>query len=233
MEFVLLEQAKLWDRILVDMAKKDCEPEPELLAFLSRSVDQLGKKGLDIGCGLGRHTLAAVRLGFEMTAIDFSQAAIEHTKNAVNSNNFKVRAQRAAMNSLPFEDNEFDFAFSWCVLNHGTKDIFENAIAEAVRVIRPGGYFFGFVLSRDDPRYGQGKLIEKDCFMFTDGLETGVCHYFPSQEDLKSLLATFTELEDLSEIRYEEDDLDFYHPDLTASCHINFLVKKPIVFNKG
>lgn len=226
MDAGVIEQAKMWDRILVDMAKKDCEPEPELLEFLDRGFNKIGASGLDIGCGLGRHTLAAVKLGFKMTAIDISQTAVDHTKSIASYNNVSVRVQRASMNSLPFKDNEFDFAFSWCVLNHGTKEVFEDAIAEAVRVIRPGGYFFGFVLSSDDPRYGQGKLVEKDCFMFTDGIETGICHYFPSQKDLKSLLSSFTELEEFSEVRYEGEELNFYHPELHSSCHINFLLKK-------
>lgn len=226
MELTQQKQAAIWDRVLSQMSNVDCEPEPELLTFLKRGTQRLGLRGLDIGCGYGRHTLAALQLGFQMTAIDLSSAAVLKTKHAIRTSGFSASVKQASMDSLPFSDEEFDFALSCCVFNHGTQKLFYKALDEAIRVLRCGGYLCGFVLMRDDPRYGKGVFVEKDCFMFTQGLERGICHYFPSKAELESNLSLYGVIDQFKEVNYEDAALSFYHPGLTTSCHVSFLMKK-------
>ncbi len=226
MKFELNHQRTLWDRSLVELARVDREPEPELMEFLRLGTTTLGCRGLDIGCGLGRHTAAALRLGYDMTAIDFSEIAVEGTKALAHAEGFEVEVRCASMHRLPFASDQFDFAFSWCVLNHGTRAVFEAALSEALRVVRRDGFFFGFVMSQNDPRYGHGIPIEENCFAFSEGPEAGVCHYFPNRADLLTALSRHAHVEKLEEVSFGGEETTFYHPEMKHSCHFSFVARK-------
>jgi len=224
--FELNTQRSLWDHALVTLAEKDCEPEPELAAFLELGPAKIGGHCLDIGCGLGRHTLTALRMGYKMAAVDFSEVAVQRTRELVQSEGFDADVRCASMHELPFNDSEFDLAFSWCVLNHGTREVFEQAISEAIRVLRSGGVMFGFVMSQRDSRFGSGRRVGEDCFAFTEGPENDVCHYFPSERNLVNLLERFSVIERLKEVFFDGSENAFYHPEMSRSCHFEFIARK-------
>jgi len=226
MTLSLVGQSKLWDRALAAFSFVDVEPEEEILAFLNQGPAHLGLQGLDIGCGLGRHTLTALKLGFKMAAVDFSELAVAKTRALVSSHGYYADIRLASMDSLPFNDGEFDFTFSWCVLNHGTRALFEQALLESVRVLRPGGISFGFVMSRSDPRYGHGIQIEEDCFIFIKGIESNLCHYFPSKVVLESVLQKAAHIEEIREIQFTGKEIQVYHPEFTYSSHFAFRIRK-------
>lgn len=224
--FNLHKQSKIWDCSLQAFAKIDIEPEKEVLDFLSKGPNILGRRGLEIGCGLGRHTLAALNLGFEVSAVDFSNYAINSTHELIKPYKYKANILNASMNKLPFKDGEFDFTFSWCVLNHGTRDFFEKSIVESIRVLRPGGFSFGFVMSKKDSRYGHGIPLGEDCFIFTEGIEAGICHYFPSEVVLNSVLKKKAYYIEFNEIQYSDDELVIYHSEAKCSSHFCYIVQK-------
>lgn len=221
-----VDQLKRWDRALLKLKIVDREPEEEVLAFLNEGPAHLGMKGLEIGCGLGRHTLAALTLGFKMVAVDFSEVAVKGTRELVKAAGFKANILFASMGRLPFRDGEFDFTFSWCVLNHGTRSLFERALVESIRVLRYGGISFGFVISRNDPRYGCGVAVDEDCFRFIDGPEAGIIHYFPTKEVLEGALNRVACIKGIKEVRYQGEEIKTYHPELSFSCHFAYRVQK-------
>lgn len=116
-----------------------------------------GKQLIDVGCGNGRETAQIwVRYGGEiqLTGVDPVRSMIDTARErfddlvaetdpdhppitTANRPVFEV----ASATQLPFEDNSFDAAFSHYVL-HWTPDP-RKAISEAVRVVRPGGLYFG------------------------------------------------------------------------------------------
>lgn len=224
MTLSLYGQSKQWDRALKSLSQSDAAPEEEILTFLNNP--RLGRHGLDIGCGLGRHTLAALKLGFKTTAIDFSKFAVVETSKSVRFHGFKADILIASMDNLPFKNGEFDFTFSWCVFNHGTNNLFERALIESVRVLRLGGFSFGFVMNRDDPRYKHGIKVGDDCFIFTEGAEAGICHYFPTRTALELILQKIAYIEEFREVKYEYKDLNVYHPKSESSCYFAYLIQK-------
>lgn len=56
----------------------------------------------------------------------------------------RVMVQRVDATSLPFEDDQFEAVVSFLMLHHVIE--WEQAISEAVRVLRPGGSFIGYDL---------------------------------------------------------------------------------------
>jgi hypothetical protein len=65
-------------------------------------------------------------------------------------------------------------------------------------VLRRDGIGFVITLSKRDFRYGNGILIEKDTFRFTEGDERGIVHHFLSKEELAEVFSNF-EIDTLKE----------------------------------
>jgi SAM-dependent methyltransferase len=101
-----------------------------------------GRRLLDVGCNWGRWCVAASRAGFEATGIDPSlnavQAAYRVSRQLGQSPEFLVGDGR----NLPFPDRTFDVVYSYSVLQHFSKEDARGSIAEAARVVRPGGSVF-------------------------------------------------------------------------------------------
>ncbi|WP_171074658.1 class I SAM-dependent methyltransferase [Nonomuraea basaltis] len=88
---------------------------------------------LDVGCGTGVVTAAALALGAEVTAVDADPGMLEL---AARRHPYATIRQ-AALPDLPFEDEEFDAVAGNFVINH-VPDTGES-LKELHRVLRPGG----------------------------------------------------------------------------------------------
>jgi SAM-dependent methyltransferase len=103
----------------------------------------VGKRGLDLGCGFGRHIYNAAKFGAEMVGVDISDA-IESTR--VNTAGLpNVHLVQADVYNLPFRAGVFDFAYSIGVLHHLPEP--EKGFQCVVRTVRPGGSVFIWVYS--------------------------------------------------------------------------------------
>lgn len=105
-------------------------------AFLAMLPDVGGLEGLDIGCGEGANTRAVAELSARMTAVDISPTFVRHA--ACSHRQRGIRFAVASAVELPFPDASFDFATSFmCLMDLPETD---RALAEAYRVLRPGGF---------------------------------------------------------------------------------------------
>ncbi len=104
-----------------------------------------GQRLLDLGCGFGRHSYAALKLGAEVTACDLGRAEVERVRDLahllrlegdISATTFSAAVQGNAV-GLPFESNSFDRVIASEVLEHVADD--EAAFAELARVLIPGG----------------------------------------------------------------------------------------------
>jgi SAM-dependent methyltransferase len=98
---------------------------------------------LDIGCGSGLHSLAALRLGVaEVVAIDLDLNSVETARNVLNLHapvaKFDVK-QLSVFDQKLSELGKFDIVYSWGVLHH-TGDMWV-AVDKAAGCVKPGGIF--------------------------------------------------------------------------------------------
>lgn len=114
----------------------------------------VGKRGLDAGCGFGRHMYHAARLGARMVGLDFSRAlerASEVTKDLE-----QVRLIQGDILRPPFRAESFDFVYSLGVLHHTVNP--EAGFQALRRLVRPGGSIFVWVYSKS--RRWTNRLLE-------------------------------------------------------------------------
>ena len=116
-----------------------------LTVDFDRLALQPGERVLDMGCGAGRHAFEMFRRGADVVAFDqdADELAVVLELFAAMREEGQVPAGAEAdikqgdALSLPFADGEFDRIVAAEVLEHISDDT--TAIAELVRVLRPGG----------------------------------------------------------------------------------------------
>jgi ArsR family transcriptional regulator len=92
----------------------------------------------DIGCGDGYLTLEAARWARSVVGIDRSDAVLERAKELADRRRVSnVQWKKGDLARLPLRDESVDVALLSQALHHASEP--ERAIAEAVRVLRPGG----------------------------------------------------------------------------------------------
>ncbi|KAA3648900.1 MAG: class I SAM-dependent methyltransferase [Bacteroidetes bacterium] len=91
---------------------------------------------LDLGCGSGRWTkYMADKAGF-IEAIDPSEAVFSACKHYGNLEN--VRFTQAGVDTIPFDDNTFDFVISLGVLHHIPDT--GKALKSLIKKLKPNGF---------------------------------------------------------------------------------------------
>jgi len=113
---------------------------------------------IDLGCGSGRTSIMVgrARVHAQITALDnFSARYIrDHGEARLMANlriagiEDRVTLERGDMLDLPYEDDSFDGAVSSYALDH-LKSQIPRALAEAHRVLRPGGQLLLMVILPD------------------------------------------------------------------------------------
>ncbi len=106
--------------------------------YLRRHV-QAGDRVLDIGCGPGRFTLELVALGAHVVAADLSPRQLELHALNVPDEAIEARVVADVLDLSQFADNSFDATVCYGGPLSYVLDEAPRAVAELVRVTRPGG----------------------------------------------------------------------------------------------
>jgi len=124
-----------------------------------------GTKVIDVGAGAGRHSFEAYRRGADVIAFDMDAAELANVAEMFEAmaeagevpESAHAQAVVGDALQLPYDDGTFDVVIASEILEHVPAD--DAAIAELVRVLRPGG-----VLAVTVPRW----LPERICWALSD-----------------------------------------------------------------
>ncbi|MCR9137402.1 MAG: methyltransferase domain-containing protein [Alphaproteobacteria bacterium] len=137
--FVADYWTKVWEKQGGPKSQVDQIPNKAEYRIMKPYLDRLQKPAriLDGGCGLGDWTARLTQEGFSVVGLDLSVKTVAQLEDIFPDCDFQVGDIR----ETGAADNSFDAYFSWGVFEH-----FENGpqdcIAEALRVLKPGGYLF-------------------------------------------------------------------------------------------
>ncbi len=151
----------------------------ECAQFLKNNKKRL--KILDLGCGQGRDSIYFYERGFDVTAIDFSGAALTTLENK------KIQVIQQDIRDLSiFEDNVFEVVCSNLVLHFFSDREMQTIIDEMYRILKPSGIFMFTVKNQHDKWYGKDKNVGEDAF-----LSNGITRYYRTKAAMRSFLNRF------------------------------------------
>jgi SAM-dependent methyltransferase len=107
-------------------------------AFLELLPEVNGFTGLDIGCGEGSNTRLVAKRGARMSGIDIAPVFIRHAQEEEKRAPLGISYQVASAVELPYAAGAYDFATAFMSLMDIPET--ERVLAEAFRVLRPGGF---------------------------------------------------------------------------------------------
>ena len=195
-------------------------PSEELIRFVARTfknpTERSEMRALEIGCGTGANLWYLAREGFAIAGIDSSKHAIasamdrictEHLFDADRSPDLKV----GNLAILPWDDNQFDIVIDIGALTSNTTAVIRSAIAEALRVLKPGGWFFGKMFGPGTTGADTGKMLEEGT---TENPSLG------QLKDLESFMSSRNRKFGTSSARFQEMGLDWiYRSDKNQTCN--------------
>jgi ubiquinone/menaquinone biosynthesis C-methylase UbiE len=169
------------------------KPSPEIYPLIKKWQKQGFKKVLDLGCGVGRHSILFAQNGFNVDAFDLSESGIEELKKKIGKEKLPIKLMIGDMLSLPYKNNSFDCLLAYHVVYHTDEKGIEKIIEEIKRVLKPGGEFFLDFNSKMSSAFKnkKNKHLTDHVLFKTEGHEINIPHYYADKKDVHSLLTGF------------------------------------------
>ena len=120
---------------------------PGRLSWMDNRIDWHGKAVLDLGCAGGFMAEALEDRGATVTGIDPAEQAIAAARAHATAHDRRITYDIGTGEALPYENAAFDAVVCVDVLEH-VQDL-AMVLAEAGRVLRPGGLFLFDTINRN------------------------------------------------------------------------------------
>ncbi len=120
---------------------------PGRLSWFDRQIDWAGLEVLDLGCAGGFMAEALAARGAKVTGIDPASEAIEAARAHARDGGVQIAYDVGVGEALPYAAASFDAIVCVDVLEH-VSDL-TQVLAEAARVLRPGGLFLFDTINRN------------------------------------------------------------------------------------
>lgn len=126
------------------------------------------RRALDVGCGSGQNARVLLEHGFQVTAIDFCQRALELCRRKAP----KARVKRVDLREgLPFDGDQFDLIVADQSLHYFPWDMTAALIRGMANRLADGGVFAGRFNSTRDAKYGAGEPVHGEPnLLIVDGI---------------------------------------------------------------
>jgi SAM-dependent methyltransferase len=103
------------------------EFHPEVVALLPELRSRGARTALDLGCGVGRHSLFLAEAGFHVVAVDSSATGLEMLRETAAARNLTLELRQADADSLRYAPP------SLCVVRLADSSIADNGVDVPIR----------------------------------------------------------------------------------------------------
>lgn len=136
------------------VTNRDIKQEKWLHSLVPMLKQYRAVKVMDLGCGSGYDALTLAGLGFDVSACDISQVAIEHARQKAAAAGKRIDyLQHDIARPLPWPDECFDAVICNLTLHMFPAVVAAEIVAEVERCLTPGGLFLFHVNSSEDLPY--------------------------------------------------------------------------------
>ena len=219
-------KSKGWDWKIVDDSSESMWKNPSVESFylLSRWTSQNKKSFLDLGCGLGRHSILFAENNFNVSAFDISHDAIIKTKKWAEDEKLTLDYQEGDMLNLPYQDEQFDCILCYNVISHTDTLGMKKVIEELKRVLKKDGECYLTLGSKDTWGYKREDwpfVDENTKLRMEEGPEYKVPHFYADYELIKELFKDF-------KIELIKQVVDYFENKglVNESYHYHVLIKR-------
>jgi len=164
-------------------------PEKSVVKFIEEYDKDDRKKVLDLGCGIGRHSLLFAKAFYKVTALDSSLEALEELKKRAEKEKVDIKVVQGCYLNRSFKNKSFDVILSYNVIYHGSRKDIQKAINICRNYLSENGIFFFTCPTRDDGKYGVGKKVGAHTYESADS--TKDVHYFSDEKDIYQYIDGF------------------------------------------
>ena len=217
-------ESKGWNWKIVTDNKAEYWKNPSIESYylLNRWISQGKKDFLDLGCGLGRHSIMFGKNGFNVYCFDISEDAINKTREWAKNLDLKFEYNIGDMLSLPYEDNSKDCILCRNVISHTDTEGMKKIINELERVLRKDGESYITLGSKDTWGFKQESwpLVDANTrIRMEEGPEYKVPHFYADYDLIKELFKDF-EILNIYQI------VEYFDSKDSTSYHYHILIKK-------
>ncbi len=135
---------------------------------------------LDLGCGLGRHSLYMAENGYNVYAFDNSKYVIDVVKEKAFDKELNIICNLGDVSNLPYENESIDCMVAIGIMANNDKNGVATILKEMHRVLKDGGETYFNIISRVTD-YG-----------YSDELLNGNTFYNINENDFEWLFKDFS-----------------------------------------
>ena len=218
-------ESKAWDwKIVKDKQEQTwLEPSVESYYLINRWQKQRKKDFLDLGCGLGRHTIQFAKAGFNTAGFDLSEESIRRTAEYAKAEKLDITLKVGDMLELSYPDASFDCILCRNVISHTDTAGMRQIVEELKRVLRPEGECYLTLGSKETWGFKQDWPVvdENTKIRIEDGPENGIPHFYADYDLIQELFKDFK-----IELIYQLEDFYEKGGKTLNSWHYHLLIKK-------
>lgn len=166
------------------------DPAEESYYYCEKWKKQGRKSVLDLGCGLGRHSILFAKNGFKVTSADISEYAVKAVEKSAEKEGLNIHTVVCDMLNMPFRENSFDCIFSYLAISHTDTEGFTKILNKLKQILKPKGEIFLTLCSKETWSFKEAnypKIDENTVVKTDEGPEKDVPHFFVDLNDVKNL----------------------------------------------
>ena len=201
---------KLWRDPKVVAWWEKIPPVPQVVQMADLLESEGRLRILDIGCGLGRHTVYLAARGFEVTATDNAPAALDACRKNLDELNLDAELLQLDMTAMAFPPGRFHGVVASNVIHHTDLSTLKRIIRSITEMLAPGGLFAWVTPTPRHFAFGRGREIEPGTWIGSEAADGDLPHHYSTESEVRNLLHAY-EILSMEERDYRDEQGTRFH----------------------